>query len=438
MLKLYNSLSNQIEIFKPYEKQHVNMYVCGPTVYGHIHIGNARPVIFFDMLKSYLVFSGYKVIYASNITDVDDRIIDKAKAEATTESVIAKRYTHAFFEATKALGSKFPDVIPYATDYMDQTMTYITDLIEKDYAYIKPSGVYFRVHKIKDYGILSNQSVEKLRQGVRVDMQSDKENFEDFALWKTTQEGLSYPSLWGQGRPGWHTECAVMTHDIFKKPLDIHGGGFDLKFPHHENEIAQSVAHDGHHLAKYWMHVGRVDYQHEKMSKSLGNVILVKDLLKRIDGKIYRLYILSHHYRQPIEFNEEVLMNSQLFYEKVVQVLKRTKFLLRINHISSVELDSEFIKHFKDAMDDDLNTPNVITIIEDLLKRMNKTKDMTILVKLYNSLNTVLECWNIYPNMDEVSEADIQNYHMWQEARLAKDYEKADVYRDYLLLKGWI
>ena len=277
-LVIYNSLTNKVEEFKPINGNKVNMYVCGPTVYGYIHIGNARPVIFYDMLRRYLAFSGYDVTYASNITDVDDKIINKAISENTTEKVVAKMFEDAYWDSVERVGSSKPDLIPHATDYINEMIELIEDLIQKGYAYVSSGDVFFRVSKIKDYGCLSNQQIEELNSGARISVDDKKENPLDFALWKKTEVGIKWDSPFGSGRPGWHTECVVMNHKLFGDVIDIHGGGMDLKFPHHENEIAQAEAAYGSHLAKYWIHVGRLDLNGVKMSKSLGNVIYVKDI----------------------------------------------------------------------------------------------------------------------------------------------------------------
>ena len=299
-LMIYNSLSNKLEEFKPINGNKVNMYVCGPTVYNYIHIGNARPVIFYDMLKRYLEFLGYDVTYASNITDVDDKIIKKAISLNKTEKEVATFYENAFFDATKMVGSKKPDLIPHATDYINEMIEFIEELLEKGYAYQADGDVFFRVSKISDYGVLSNQVSDDLESGARISVNDKKESPLDFTLWKKTTEGIQWDSPFGKGRPGWHTECVVMNHKLFGSMIDIHGGGMDLKFPHHENEIAQCEALYHNHLAKYWLHVGRLDLAGAKMSKSLGNCIYVKDLNSSKDGMILRSLILFSPYRSII------------------------------------------------------------------------------------------------------------------------------------------
>jgi len=437
MLELYNSLTRKIEPFQSIEPDHVTMYVCGPTVYGDIHLGNARPVIVFDVLKRYLEFRGYDVRYASNITDVDDKIIDKAKQLNMTEKELSETYTKAFLDMTRALGSRIPDDMPKATDYVTRMIQYIEDLIEKGFAYETTGGVYFRVGKVADYGTLSQQDVEALNEGVRVVLDDQKEDPRDFSVWKKTTEGLNYDSPWGPGRPGWHTECAVMNHELFDREIDIHGGGSDLKFPHHENEIAQTVAHDGHHLARFWMHVGRLAVESVKMSKSLGNITLVKDLIKAYDPLVFRLFMISHHYRQPIDYSKDLMEQFVRIHERIVRTLKKTLLTLkRSNRPTGMVLDfykDSFIAH----MDDDLNTPNAMTVVHEIVKDMNKEKNPSRLADLDQTLRQILNVLGIMPELG-FEESILRTYEAWEEARAKKDYETADRLRQELMEKGWI
>lgn len=434
MLKIYNSLSNKIEEFKPIHENKVNMYVCGPTVYDDIHIGNGRPVVFFDVVKRYLQYLDYGVKYASNITDVDDKIIDRAQKLHITEKELATTYTNNFFEIAKKIGGYNFDVTPHATNYIEEMIKFIGELIADGFAYKTQSGVYFRVDKIKDYGILSNQQVKDLKTGVRIDLETDKEKDYDFALWKNTEEGIKYHAPWGDGRPGWHTECVVMTNEIFGGEIDIHGGGFDLKFPHHENEIAQSVAKHDHHLAKYWMHVGRLDLANEKMSKSLGNDIKLKDLVETYNPNAYRLMLLAHHYRAPIQFSDDLIEQYQKAYDKISYTLNKWHFHMILNNIDENGLDHESIKSFEEFMNDDFATPRVITLIDKLIKDLNKD----FKAENYNTIILILNTLGLIPNILEVLDEDIENYKNWQQARLEKNYEKADIYRKPLLDKGFI
>jgi cysteinyl-tRNA synthetase len=437
MLKIFNTLSNQIETFIPHHDKKVNMYVCGPTVYGDIHLGNARPVIFFDVVKRYLTHLGYSVKFVSNITDVDDKIIEKAKQLKVSEQEITDTYTKKFLDMTLLLGSVIPDELPKATDFVPSMIEYIDDLVKMGVAYQTPSGVYFRVNKINDYGILSKQNIEALDEGVRVDLDQEKEDPRDFSIWKNTTDGLNYESPWGHGRPGWHTECAVMNHEIFGKEIDIHGGGTDLKFPHHENEIAQTVAHDHHHLAKYWMHVGRLDVNQEKMSKSLGNITLVKDLLDVYEPYAFRLLMVNHHYRQPINYSEDLMIQFSKEYDKIKRTLKKAFLMLNLEHVKMSEIDQEIISTFENIMNDDLNIPNVMTLIYDVLKQMNKEKNNKRLGILYKSVEKILNVLGIMP-LFTIEDEVLVMYRDWEQARSQRDFQLADQLRDELSKRGWM
>lgn len=437
MLTIYNSLTQTIEPFQPINPKRVTMYICGPTVYGDIHIGNARPVIFFDVVKRYLNYRGYDVLLVSNITDVDDKIIDKAKELHIPEDVITKKYTDHWIQMSESLNSALPDLMPRATEYVSSMIEYIAELIDKGYAYVRPSGVYFRVSKVSDYGILSKQNVEELSQGVRIELEGDKEDPRDFSVWKTTDEGLSFESPWGMGRPGWHTECAVMNHEIFGSEIDIHGGGSDLKFPHHENEIAQTHAHDHHHLARYWMHVGRLDVNDVKMSKSLGNVTLVKDLIETYDPLAFRLLTVNHHYRQPINYSDELMVQFSKEYDKIKRSLKKAFLTISLDQAFRMETDEAFMNSFIMWMDDDFNIPNVMTLIYDLIKMMNKEKDSSRLAVLYHSAHVILDILGIMPRY-ELTDDTLLLYRAWEQARHEKDYQRADQLREKLSERGWM
>jgi|SRR5690554_299748 len=434
MLKIYNSLTNKIENFKPVNNKHVNMYVCGPTVYDDIHIGNGRPVVFFDVVKRYLTYLDYRVTYASNITDVDDKIIERASKLNITEKELATSYTNNFFEVAKKIGGYSFDYTPHATSYINEMIEFINQLMVDGYAYKTDSGVYFRVDKIKDYGILSNQQVKDLKMGVRIDVLSDKEKDYDFALWKNTDQGIKYHAPWGVGRPGWHTECVVMNNELFGGQIDIHGGGFDLKFPHHENEIAQSKAHSNHHLAKYWMHVGRLDLASEKMSKSLGNDIKLKDLIQKYNPNAYRLMLLAHHYRAPIQFSEDLIEQYQKAYDKISYTLNKWHFYMALNALNADDTNMQILGRFENEMNNDFATPRVISLIDKLVKDLNKDFDG----QTYASLMTILNTLGIEPKIQNVHDKDIEIYKLWQTARLNKDYEHADTYRKHLQDKGFI
>ena len=437
-MKIYNSLTDKKEEFKPINDGKVNMYVCGPTVYNYIHIGNARPVVFFDIVKRYLTYKGYKVTYASNITDVDDKIINRAIEENKTEKEIVDKFATQYFKDCANLGSLKPDITPYATDYLSQMVKYIKNLEDTGYAYYNDGNVYFRISKIDDYGILSNQRKEDLIAGARIDVEDKKESPLDFTLWKNTDVGIKWDSPWGKGRPGWHTECCVMIDDIFKGEIDIHGGGTDLKFPHHENEIAQANATNGTHLSKNWMHVGRLQIDNQKMSKSEGRTVWVKDLIENYPYQAFRLFILSSHYRQPINYTDEIMNQYNKEWEKISKAYKQAYVSLKMNKIENKDL-SEDIKEFEGYMDDDFNTPNVLMLISNIIKKINvKIRSKEDFSADFNTLDVILNTLGIIPFKPEIDDEAIEVYNKWNEARINKDFEAADKYRNILLEKGII
>ncbi len=438
-LMIYNSLSNKIEEFIPEDKNNVKMYVCGPTVYSDIHIGNGRPVVFYDMLRNYLEFIGYHVTYASNITDVDDKIINNAIKNNMSESEYAKKYEKLYFEAYEKLGSKKPDLIPHATEYIPDMIEFINELLEKGYAYQKGGNVYFRINKIPDYGCLSNQVSEDLEEGARVDVEAAKENPLDFNLWKDTKVGIKYPSPFGAGRPGWHTECVVMNHRLFGNSIDIHGGGMDLKFPHHENEIAQSEALYHNHLSKYWIHVGRLNKKNEKMSKSLGNTILVKDLTDE-EARIMRMLLLFSPYRNIIEYSDELFKQYEKEYQKWQRAIKQANLIIASKNINE-DASSDDIEKFISYMNQDLNVQNVMTLLQEILKTINtsiRSNDYVLLAKKTKAFMTILNVFAINLNLPVIDEEVINYYNKWQEARINKDYEVADECRNYLAARSVI
>ena len=434
-LKLYNSLTNKIEEFKPIENNKVTMYVCGPTVYNYIHIGNARPVVFYDMVRRYLEFCGYEVTYASNITDIDDKIINKAIAENKTEKEIASFYEHAYFEDCAKVGSRKPNLIPHATEYINDMLELIDELVSKGYAYNIDGNVYFRINKLNDYGILSNQSLEDLTEGARVDVDNNKENPLDFTLWKKTENGIKWDSKYGLGRPGWHTECVCMNHKNFGNTIDIHGGGMDLKFPHHENEIAQSKALYNSNLANYWVHVGRVDLSGQKMSKSLGNVIFVKDLKDNKAAMVLRMVLLFSPYRSIINYSEELQKQYETIYDKWLRSVKQTKYFLEAHDYKNV-LDDQLIDRFKEAMDNDFNVQNVLTLLEEIIKNINtsyRSKQYDDLNKYLSTFLTLTQVLGIDFYLSELDESLKETYLKWENARNNKDFENADKYRNILV-----
>lgn len=435
-LMIYNSLSNKLEEFKPINGNKVNMYVCGPTVYNYIHIGNARPVIFYDMMKRYLEFLGYEVTYASNITDVDDKIIKKALEANKSEKEIASFYEEAFFEATKMVGSKKPDLIPHATDYIPEMIEFINQLIKEGYAYVSDGDVFFRVGKIEDYGCLSNQVSEDLESGARISVNDKKENPLDFNLWKKTEEGIQWDSPFGKGRPGWHTECVVMNHKLFNGMIDIHGGGMDLKFPHHENEIAQCEALYHNHLAKYWIHVGRLDLAGAKMSKSLGNCIYVKDLNNTKEGMILRSLILFSPYRSIISFSEELKSQYEKEYEKWQRTYKQALYECQYRNIELTNISYDDIEKFKEYMNQDFNVQNVLTLITSLVKDINtslRSKNYELLAIKLKTFKEILDVLGIDLFIKPLTNEELDIYSKWNEARINKDFETADIYRNKLV-----
>lgn len=433
-LKIYNSLTNTIEEFKPLKDGVVTMYVCGPTVYNKIHIGNARPVVFFDIVKRYLIYVGYQVRYASNITDVDDKIINEALNNNENEIEYAHKYADIYLENVKQLGCMYPDYIPYATNYIDQMITFVDDLIKAGYAYDVDGDVFFRVSKLDNYGKLSKQKLENLDSGARVDVNDKKENPYDFALWKKTEKGIKWSSPFGLGRPGWHTECVCMIKDIFKGPIDIHGGGFDLRFPHHENEIAQFEAKEHQDLSKYFMHVGRLGINGQKMSKSLGNDISVSSLGDK--ALPYRLFIAMQNYRNQVNFTDELFEEYIKDYDKIKRAYLQACFALDYNRIDVKTKDEEAIANFIMHMNDDFNTQNVYSLILSLVKDINilvRNKDLNNLALKFNALKEILDVLGFVFEYHKLTDEDRSIYDNWLKARQEKDFEKADLYRNQLM-----
>jgi cysteinyl-tRNA synthetase len=440
-LKIYNSLTNKIEEFIPKNKNTVNMYVCGPTVYNYIHIGNARPVIFFDTFKKYLEFKGLTVNYASNITDVDDKIINKAIEEGVTEKEITDRYEKAYFEDVNRLGSEKPDFVPHATEYIPEMESFIKGLEDKGYAYSNDGDVYFRINKLPEYGILSNQNKDELENGVRIDVSDKKESPLDFTLWKKTDKGIQWESPFGKGRPGWHTECVCMIDKIFNHTeIDVHGGGMDLKFPHHENEIAQANAMYHNHLAKYWMHVGRVNLGKEKMSKSLGNVIWVKDF-KDNELMPYRLLVITTPYRNSIDFTQDLFDQYKKMYEKFSRAYKQALLQADLESLEDLSINEEEKESFIQFMDNDLNTANVLTLANDILKKINnsvRAKDTKQALVEANTLKMIFDVLGVKLSYTKLTDENKVLYISWNEAKANKNFEEADKIRQELTEKGII
>lgn len=435
-MKITNTLTGKKEEFKTIKENELSMYVCGPTVYNYIHIGNARPVVFFDVVRRYFEFIGYKVNYVSNITDVDDKIILEAEKLKIDEKTLTSVFIDAYVKDSNNLGSLLPTQMPKATEYIEDMIKYIKDLIEAGYAYHSGDAVYFRVSKIHDYGKLSNQVLEDLNVGARIEENTQKESPFDFVVWKNTDFGLRFNSPWGEGRPGWHTECATMNQEIFKDVIDIHGGGSDLKFPHHENEIAHAEALHHHPLAKTWMHVGRLDMDNVKMSKSLGNIILVKDLLKDYEYQAFRLLLLSHHYRQPINYSTELMEQFNHEWQRIKRALKSAFIDISIEYYNTVEYNETSMERFKDQMEDDFNIANALTVVYEEIKNMNRSTELSEKARSYYTILKMLNILGISIEQKRLTDEDIQIYQDWQIARSEKRYSDADQIRIRLVEAG--
>ena len=432
-MRIYNSLTDKVEEFKPINEGKVTMYVCGPTVYNYVHIGNMRPVITFDMVYKYLKYLGYDVKYASNYTDINPKITKAAEALGMTEREVANKFIKAYEEDLKNYNCSNIDYRPRVINYLDDIFNFISKLIEKDYAYVVDGDVYFRVSKIKDYGILSNQSIEELISGSRVDIDEKKENPLDFALWRKTTEGETFTSPWGEGIPGWHTECVVMINKLFGDKIDIHAGGVDFKFPHHENEIAQSIALNNNYIANYWMHNGHININNVKMSKSLNNFILAKDFIKEHSANVIKLAFLSTNYRQPLNLTDKVFDEALIIDNKIKTVLKSANNELNIKNIHNIKEEKD--STFEEYMNDDFNTPNVITLLLSLVKDLNqeiRNKGNNILT-LTNKILTITNILGLSYSMPEFTEKQKETYNNWIKAREDKDFALADTLREKLV-----
>ncbi len=443
-MKLFNSMSQKIEEFKPITEGQVSMYVCGPTVYNYPHIGNARPIVVFDTLKRTFMALGYKVKMVSNYTDVDDKIIKVAKECGISEKDVTEKFIKAYNDDRLALHAMMPDAAPKVTETMDAIIAFIDLLVKKEHAYVVDGDVYFRVSSVENYGKLSNQQIDDLMVGARIDENSKKENPLDFTLWKRTEEGIKWESPWSVGRPGWHTECVVMINKEFdgNHLIDIHGGGMDLKFPHHENEIAQSRAAYETGIANYWIHNGMVNIDGEKMSKSLGNVIWAKDMIEKIGGDTLRWLFLSSHYRSPLNINEEAIETAKKELNKVKTPLKQAYVKAGLAGVDlKEEYDVESFHTFLTAMEDDLNTPNAFAAIFDVVKQLNqvvrqKEIDFTALGLKVNAVEKMLDVLGIENHRIVLSEEDKNLHAEWRNAVTQKDFELADKFRAQLIEKG--
>lgn len=435
-IKIYNSLTNQLEQFIPLKENEISMYVCGPTVYNHMHIGNARPVIFFDTVKRFFKYIGYKVTYASNFTDIDDKIIKAALAEGVSEEDITARYIKAFLDACEAVGCEMDVIRPRVTENIPAILDFISKLVDNGNAYVSGDDVYFKVSSDPNYGVLSNQKLDELELGARIDVNEGKHDPRDFTLWKKTSDlGKKWDSAFGSGRPGWHTECVVMIRNIFGGLIDIHGGGTDLKFPHHENEIAQNYCLHHDNLANYWVHNARLDLRGEKMSKSLGNVVWLKDIIKEYHPNAFRLAILANHYRQVINYQDDMMRQMQGEWEKIEKLYVT---VYRNLELKGALLDGEVLDVMYDFLNEmayDFNTANAITHLYSLMKKMNadiRKNDLSIdvLQSEFKTFKDMLYILGINVDIKPLTNEEKTLVIEWQNARKNKSFEKADELRN--------
>ena len=432
------------------EKDHVRMYNCGPTVYNYIHVGNARPMVVFDTLRRYFIYKGYDVDFVVNFTDVDDKMIKRANEEGVTVADIADRFIGEFKKDAQGLKLyDYKTINPRATEYMDEIISFVKDLVDKDYAYELNGDVYFDITKAKDYGKLSGKKLDELQSGARIGVNEQKKNPGDFALWKKKKEGEpAWPSPWSEGRPGWHIECSVMAKTLLGKTIDIHTGGEDLEFPHHENEIAQSEAHNGQDFARFWLHNGMITVDHEKMSKSKGNFFTVRDISKEYDLEVLRLFLLSSHYRSPINFSKEVMDQNKHALERLYNTKTRLQEALEKAEPGRDQTFDDQVESLKAAfienMEDDMNTAGSLGQVFDLSKLINqgindgvKKDSLEKAGKVYEDLSQVLGLLHKREEgEDSLDEEILGLIKEREEARKNKDFARADELRDLLKEKG--
>lgn len=445
-MRLFNTLTNKKEEFKPIEEGKVSIYICGPTVYNHAHIGNTRPMIVFDVLRRTFEYLGNDVTFVSNYTDVDDKIIKAAKAEGITEKELTDKYIKAYEDVRAGLNIEDPTFKPRVSETMPEIIDFIQALIDKGYAYEVDGDVYFRVTKVKEYGMLSGIKVEDLIAGasdrtLSVD-DKKKESTTDFALWKKTDEGIQFDTPWSKGRPGWHTECVVMINKLFKDgKIDIHGGGQDLKFPHHENEIAQSMAYNGHPIANYWMHNQMINIDGEKMSKSLGNVLWAKDLIVEFGCNVFKWLMLSTHYRNPLNLTDDVIAGVRKEVSKVENATKNASLYLQVNHVPAHDYKKETVDAMVNPLEDDLNTSLALTQILDQVKVLNQVmrvreKDNDVIATEYATLVKMGDVLGFLFEGTKLSEEDIALYEEWNAYKKEKNFDEADRVRKELTERG--
>jgi cysteinyl-tRNA synthetase len=452
-MKLYNTLTRTKEEFVPLEEGKVKMYVCGPTVYNYIHIGNARPFIIFDTLRRYLEYKGYDVTFVQNFTDVDDKIIKRGHEEQISPEEVADKYIDEYFVDADGLGIKRATIHPRVTDNIQEIIEFVTELEEKGYAYEVNGDVYFDTKKFEGYGKLSKQKQDELEAGARIEVNDQKRHPMDFVLWKSKKEGEpGWKSPWGEGRPGWHIECSVMSKRYLGETIDIHAGGQDLAFPHHENEIAQSEARSGKIFSKYWVHNGYINIDNEKMSKSKGNFFTVRDISKSYDLEIVRFFMLSAHYRNPVNFSDEMLTQAKAGLERIYNAKEKLEFTISNLQESNItdaekalvsELDAYKTK-FINAMEDDINTADAVSVIFELSKfinsNVNEKSSLEFAKKCLDKFNELTGVLNIVTNKkDDMLDEEIENLIQKRvDAKKNKDFKLADEVRQELLGKGII
>lgn len=433
-MKIYNTYSRQLEDFQPIEPGKVKMYVCGPTVYNYIHVGNARSVVAFDLVRKYLEFRGFEVQYISNFTDVDDKIINGAKAANMTTTAFSERYIAAFYEDTDALNVKRASQNPKATEFIDAMIEFIQELVDKEFAYVSQGDVYFRVSKSKDYAKLANKNLADLLAGAsgRTDEETKlKESPADFALWKSAKaDEVSWQAPWGSGRPGWHIECSVMSTSLLGETIDIHGGGADLEFPHHTNEIAQSEAKTGQRFVNYWMHNGFVNVDGEKMSKSLGNFTTVHELLQVVNPQILRFFLATTHYRRPVNFTDDALTEAENNIKKIENAYRHLDEQAESNLSALTTFRNDFVA----AMDEDFNIANGMTVFYDFVSWVNKGNGGPEIKEFFDQVLEILGIkFKFEQSLDSEIEAMIEARQL---AREVRDFAKSDEIRDALKAQG--
>lgn len=447
-MKIYNSLTKRKEEFVPIQPGKATIYACGPTVYNYFHIGNARPFIIFDTLRRYLEYRGYEVSFVQNFTDIDDKMIKAANEQGITVKELGEHYIAEYFKDAEGLNIKKATVHPKATEHMQDIIDLIAKLIEKGHAYVAENGdVYYDINSFPQYGQLCGQNLEELEMGARIEVSDVKKNPMDFALWKAKKEGEPYwESPWSEGRPGWHIECSAMSMKYLGETLDIHGGGQDLKFPHHENEIAQSSGATGKPFAHYWMHNGYINIDNKKMSKSLGNFFTVRDISKEFDLLAVRLFMLSAHYRNPINFSKDLIVQAQSALERIYNCLEKLKFVRDQKEEgsgASIAL-SEYEERFRKAMDDDLNTADGLAVIFDLVKEANtvfqEEKSSSLAKDTYEMLTKLLDVLGLFRQNEMSSEIPVEVQELVSkraEAKKQKDFALADQLREQVRQLGY-